>query len=699
MQEQPLDRRKVLKASAGLVSVGLLASGCEGPLSKWVERPPTLDDPAKAAARFGPVDPAQRYLQLVPAGDGVIYGVQTDGVLVWHRHLGWRDGESQWAGDGRRVGIGWQVYRAVLASADGQFFALRPDGALVWYRYITTDPKTGQGHWASGSGTVLRHDFADIAQLCGGWEGVLYGLNHSGDLKWFQYRAGDGSNTPTAWAPRSGSVIASGWSGQMFADPGGVVYRLVDNMVHRHSYLAGDGSNGAGAWSELATVPTPAPNRAIFSNSDGVIYTVRLDTAQQPKLNEELLWHRLTVSGSGSVGWAPERHGAVVARGFTVADSALQGYPQRLAVTPGERLGIAVSTSLNSYHVTVARLDTAGGEAPTVFGPLTVSGRLQPFQSDYRARGCGWPDAFGIPIDANWSSGLYGVKITGPNGWQVTLPFVVRPPAPQAKFAFLWPTNTYNAYNDWDGHDQYTQREFGQPRVFSFLRPGVTAERAGGDLALLRFLATEGIAVDCYIDADLHISDGWLRHYRALVLGSHPEYWSHAMRQYLQAYLAGGGRVIYPGGNGVYEPVTFSPDNMALTFRSPDGRRHPFRDSGLPETELLGVGYNWRSFGTRAPYRVVRDHPMLAGTGLRVGQEFGGASASGIEVDTPQGLRGGARPEEIFAVGTNPQGGAAMCLVERGAGWVFSAGSLTFTEAISDQHVQQILRNVFRHAA
>ncbi|MBA3490364.1 MAG: hypothetical protein H0T78_12650, partial [Longispora sp.] len=77
---------------------------------------------------------------------------------------------------------------------------------------------------------------------------------------------------------------------------------------------------------------------------------------------------------------------------------------------------------------------------------------------------------------------------------------------------------------------------------------------------------------------------------------------------------------------------------------------------------------------------------------------FGGATASGHEVDTPLGLAGGAQPEEIFAVGGNPKGGATMCLVARGEGWTFSAGSLTFTSALTDRHVRQILRNVFHLA-
>ena len=42
--------------------------------------------------------------------DGVIYGVTTNGDLMWYRHDGRGDGSFRWtAPQGKKVGIGWNV--------------------------------------------------------------------------------------------------------------------------------------------------------------------------------------------------------------------------------------------------------------------------------------------------------------------------------------------------------------------------------------------------------------------------------------------------------------------------------------------------------------------------------------------------------------------------------------------------------------
>jgi len=42
--------------------------------------------------------------------DGVIYGVTTNGDLMWYRHDGRADGSFRWAApQGKKVGIGWNM--------------------------------------------------------------------------------------------------------------------------------------------------------------------------------------------------------------------------------------------------------------------------------------------------------------------------------------------------------------------------------------------------------------------------------------------------------------------------------------------------------------------------------------------------------------------------------------------------------------
>ena len=65
-----------------------------------------------------------------------------------------------------------------------------------------------------------------------------------------------------------------------------------------------------------------------------------------------------------------------------------------------------------------------------------------------------------------------------------------------------------------------------------------------------------GYAFDLYSDIDFHRGITDLSAYKALVMHTHPEYWTTQMLDRLEAYIAGGGRVLYLGGNGVAERPT-----------------------------------------------------------------------------------------------------------------------------------------------
>src|SRR5262245_60932858 len=107
-------------------------------------------------------DPAQRFVRLVAAGRGIIYGIQSDGVLRWYRHAGWTTGGTSWAnGTGRDIGTDWHIFRAVLAGTDGRLFTVSGDGSVRWWRYDLDDPDGGDGagSWHPNSGAVVATGF------------------------------------------------------------------------------------------------------------------------------------------------------------------------------------------------------------------------------------------------------------------------------------------------------------------------------------------------------------------------------------------------------------------------------------------------------------------------------------------------------------------------------------------------------------
>ena len=55
---------------------------------------------------------------------------------------------------------------------------------------------------------------------------------------------------------------------------------------------------------------------------------------------------------------------------------------------------------------------------------------------------------------------------------------------------------------------------------------------------------------------DLHEIPGVLSGYAALIMSTHPEYWSTEMYDALEKYLGEEGNLVYLGGNGIYWRVT-----------------------------------------------------------------------------------------------------------------------------------------------
>lgn len=651
-------------------------------------------------------DPRQRFLRLIPAGNGVIYGLQADGELLWFRHTGWQTGTAAWSpGVGRPFGSGFQRFADVLAAEDGRIFGRTGDGRIVRYHYAVTNPMTGEGHWTDGAGTAIGAGFDRFPRVFGGWNGVLYCQDADGALWWYQH-------TAAGWTDGGGGrLIGTGFKPYqtLTAGPDGVIYGVRQgDPLHWWRYHADTGlwdndgepfQIGAG-WGE-------GIHKQVFSDNAGCVYAVAVDGGAVPGDDDALHWYRLlnahAVGAGNPPNWSGGGAAVEVGRGFSVeATGALQGYASTLSVRPGEHAGFPVSTSLTGVTASVVRLDT-GRER--VWGPTFVATGLQQLPADYRTAGCGWAERVGLTVPATWGSALYAWELASPGGVRRHVPFVVRPAAPVERVAFLLPTNTYNAYNNWGGHNQYSRGGDGGRRHVTFLRPSTATpvEPTGriehtlySDLFLVRWLASEGIRYDCYADHDLEADGTWLGHYDVLVLGSHPEYWSELMRQRLVDYLAAGGHVINTGGNGLYERMSY-PNATTAQHRHATGRRDEYHVAGMSESQVLGVELS-PAYMDFHPYRVVSDHPLLAGTGLAVGDRFGqvahNGAASGWEVDrTPPGLAG----VEHIARGDNPAGGADMVLVRKpNGGWVFSASSMSFNGALPhDAAVRRILRNAF----
>ncbi|WP_394614776.1 N,N-dimethylformamidase beta subunit family domain-containing protein [Lentzea sp. JNUCC 0626] len=685
MNPQAYGRRKVLQGAALIAGAGLLGGG-------------SLTASAAAAA----FDPRQRFLKLIPAGNGVLYALQADGTLFYYRHTGWADGAASWSpGAGFPIGDGFHQFADVLADADGTFYCRTGSGALRRYHYSVSNPATGEGQWTDGGGTQIGNGFQQYPRIFGGWDGVLYCVDPDGGLWWYRW-------TSAGWINGGAGVrIGSGFKQYqtLTAGPDGVIYGVRQGGDLHWFRFNPDGAtwaNGGNPYG-IGSGWGEGFHKQVLSDNAGCVYAVSVDRGAVPVNDDTLHWYRLlnarTVASDGGPRWV-NGNATAVGSGFSVeASGALQGYASSLTVRPGERISFPISTSLAGVTASVIRLPSRA----SVSASASVASGLQTLPASYRTSGCGWSERFSASV--TWSSGVYALEMRTPGGLRRHIPFVVRPSAPASKIAFLLPTNTYNAYNIWGGHNQYSEGEAGRQRQLTFMRPSsaLFVDAPGridhllySDLFLLKWMEDNGLGYDAYIDGDLDADGTWLRQYKALVLGSHPEYWTDVMRQRVAEYLAGGGRLIYTGGNGLYERMSYANGTTAL-HRAASGGRDEFHQLGKSESQILGVALTG-AYMDFYPYEVVSDHPLLAGTGLRPGSQFGAyadnGAASGWEVDALNPAMSGV---QHIARGTNPGGGADMVFWPKpNGGWVFSASSMSFNGALPhDAAIRRILRNVF----
>ena len=361
-----------------------------------------------------------------------------------------------------------------------------------------------------------------------------------------------------------------------------------------------------------------------------------------------------------------------------------------------------------------------------------------------------------MEVEAPERSGLYYIHARTRSGRFFSFPWVVAPARPRSKLAVLASNITWNAYNNFGGRsnyilagelpprpvvnarqdlsrytdpqhvfydrEEYAPLSFERPEPMNHIDEGeqitdvITGRNAchiaPAEWRLLGWLEREGFEYDLYAETQFHFGMLPLDEYRALILSTHPEYWSKTMYDRLKDWVNRGGKLMYLGGNGLNCEVEFL-DERTMTVRNGDDRLQSagkfesrFHSRHESEANLLGVVYTEAGIMTAAPYRVLDDtHWVFDGTGLKNGEQFGVESlhmrchggASGHETDkvspsSPKNVR-------VLAKGMNPdEGGADMAYYETaGGGAVFSAGSICWPASIVvDDGVSKITANVLR---
>jgi hypothetical protein len=452
---------------------------------------------------------------------------------------------------------------------------------------------------------------------------------------------------------------------------------------------------------------------------------------------------------------------------FRLLTDSLLGYAWPKWVRSGEASEFRVH-SPEAYKLTLWRYGQEKKFVRTIgwfdeHGPRATV-QITP-DGDYTRGGAQW-NRFGYtsPHHKQWvtapsASGLYYFHAKTESGRFFAFPWIVAPESPRSPLAVLAANVNWNAYNSFGGRSNYIHPDrlpptptvnarlelkrytdpdhlhydttdyaplsFDRPepinhvpeevRIADPIEGRAACHVAPAEWRLLGWLEREGFAYDLYAETQLHAGVLDLDAYRALLIHTHPEYWSRQMYDRVKEWVfERGGRLIYLGGNGLNCDVEFL-DEVTCIYRNEDGRR--LREPGRryesrfhlrheSEANLLGVVYDDRGIMTAAPYEVVDDsHWVFAGTGLRAGDRFGTESqhqrvpggASGHETDK----RSPSSPANthLLARGLNPDGGGAEMVIHepgRGAA-VFSAGSICWVSSLwVDDGISRITANVVR---
>jgi len=322
--------------------------------------------------------------------------------------------------------------------------------------------------------------------------------------------------------------------------------------------------------------------------------------------------------------------------------------------------------------------------------------------------------------------------------------------------------STYNRHPDGTGISLSSWR-----RPALTVRPGfLTFNDARGsglrhfpaDSHLTAWLEATGQPFDVITDHDLHREGvALLEGYKCVLTGSHPEYHTPETLDALQAYVGGGGRLCYLGGNGFYWRIAVSdavPDVLEVrraeggirawdagpgeAYHQLDGGYGGlWRRNGRPPQTLAGVGFSAQGLFEGSYYRLLpasRD-PAVAwiteGVDGDIVGDYGlsGGGAAGFELDraderlgTPSNAVIIARseghqphfvavPEELLSHVHTVTGERPAELVRAeivyfetaNGGAVFSTGSITFLGSLwrggYDNPVATMLGNVVQRFA
>jgi len=396
--------------------------------------------------------------------------------------------------------------------------------------------------------------------------------------------------------------------------------------------------------------------------------------------------------------------------------------------------------------------------------------------------GLSWIPSFEYTIPDEAKPGLYTLKLASAvNEINIyNLSFIVSSVSkPKNRILYLTSTNNWQTYNIWGGRSRYRNfehlslkqkndslRQFwikyipdyikditkrvlrkkfpitinDAPSNFQFRKLSIkrphpncsidsksphnpyTSHLAENTWRLISWLESKNMKYDIASGFDIHKNPEVLKNYNTIILSSHNEYWSKEMFMGLKDFFYTGGSILNLSGNSIYREIEFYEDGSLRCVSL------NFSESVADETEIIGVRFTMKGYGTCAPYKVLDpNHWIYEGLNIKKGDIFGKqslnrpipenekkfesnpASSPGLAKLTGEGASGwetdklsSTAPKDIKVVakGANKGSGGADMIVRDKTdkrGMLFSVSSITFAGSLLvDDVCSKIVENAIK---
>lgn len=273
-------------------------------------------------------------------------------------------------------------------------------------------------------------------------------------------------------------------------------------------------------------------------------------------------------------------------------------YTDKFSFNPGEKLGLRVSTTAETWEFEIGR---DGSNYETMMTVKDLQGVFQDTPDNCSVIGCNWSVSHEVCIPNNWRPGTYLITLRGHSANETVEEhhiFILRrsidsKPAPRL---LVCATGTWVAYNCWGGSNAYegicgpdrnqfspvlsTQRPWtrgfcklpdGAPRgipeappkpgnmvrypymewayAYGYSKKYASAGWASYERHFIRWAEKNNYEIDIVTQHDLELEPDLLKRYQSTIFVGHDEYWSSPMRDTVDNYIENGGKVARFAGN------------------------------------------------------------------------------------------------------------------------------------------------------